>query len=115
MGWSQPKRVSPPINESNPTKTANYQPFITFDGKEFYFTRVQQLMLSNRRPAGGWGEPRRVFPQFPACGHASVTADGRHLYFLAAKDKASLKRQHWTIWHATRQRDGTWDEPQLVD
>ena len=113
--WSKPEKLGPPINEPNPEKTANYQPFISADGKEFYFTSVQQLYKSVRQPDGGWSKPEKVFPQLPASGHGSMTSEGRYLYFLAAKDKASLQREHWTIWYAERKKDGTWGEPKLVD
>jgi len=113
--WTRAKKLGPPINEPNPKTTANHQPFITVDGKEFYFTRIQQLYKSKRQPGGTWSKPVKVFPYLAVSGHASVTADGRHLYFLTAKDKESLKRHHWTIWYSERQEDGSWGKPKLVD
>jgi hypothetical protein len=113
--WTLAKKMGPPINEPNPKKTANYQPFITADGKEFYFTRIQQLYQSNLQPDDAWGTPKKVFPQLPVSGHASVTADGRYLYFLSVKDSDDLKREHWTVWYAERRQDGSWAEPRPVD
>jgi hypothetical protein len=113
--WTRAEKLGPPINEPKPETTANYQPFISSDGKEFYFTRIQQLYMSKRKPDGSWGEPGKVFPHLAVSGHASVTADGRYLYFLTAKDKESLKRQHWTIWYSERQKDGSWGDPKPVD
>ena len=113
--WTKAKRFAEPINQSNPEKTANYQPFITTDGKEFYFTRIQQLYVSQKQPDGTWGKPHKVFAHLPVSGHASVTDDGQYLYFLTAKDKESLKREHWTIWYSERQRDGSWGSPKPVD
>ena len=113
--WKKAERVALPVNESNLKTTANYQPFVTADGKDLYFTRIQQLYRSERRPDGTWGKPTEVFPSLPVSGHASVTADGRYLYFLTVKDKESLKRQHFTIWYAERQKKGTWGEPKPVD
>ena len=114
-GWTKAEKIGLPINETNPEKTANYQPFITADGKEFYFTRVTHIYKSEKQPNGIWGKPVKVFPQLPVSGHASVTADGRYIYFLTTKDKESLKREHWTIWYAERQKDGRWGGPKPVD
>jgi ribosomal protein L24E len=113
--WNKAQRLGPPINQPGNDKTANYQPFITADGKEFYFTRIQQLYRSTRQADGGWGVAEKVFPELPVSGHASVTADGKYLYFITAKDKESLKRQHWTIWYAERQEDGGWGNIRPVD
>ncbi len=113
--WTKAEKLGPPINQPNPETTANYQPFVSYDGKEFYFTRIQQLYMSKKQPDGSWGKPVKVFPRLPVSGHASVTADGRYLYFLTAKDKESLKRQHWTIWYSERRKDGSWGKPKLVD
>ena len=113
--WSKAERLGPPINEPNPEITGNYQPFITADGNEFYFTRIQQLYVSRKQPNGTWGRPVKVFPRLDVSGHASVTADGRYLYFITAKDKESLKRSHWTAWYSERQKDGSWGTPKPVD
>jgi len=113
--WTKPVRMPEPINQPNRFKTANYQPFITADGKEFYFTRIQRLYMSKRKPDGTWDEPTVVFPQLPASGHASVTGDGRYLYILTAADKQSLRREQWSIWYAERETDGGWGEPGPVD
>lgn len=113
--WTKAERMGKPINQSRPEKTANYQPFITADGKEFYFTRIQQLYFSRMQSDGSWAEPVKVLPKLPVSGHASVTDDGKYLYFLTAKDKKSLKREHWTIWYSERNKDGSWGEPKVVD
>jgi len=113
--WSKATRLGEPINQAKPETTANYQPFITADGKEFYFTRIQQLYMSRKQSDGSWGKPVSVFPKLPVSAHASVTDDGKYLYILAAKDKESLKREHWTIWYSERNKDGSWGEPKLVD
>jgi Tol biopolymer transport system component len=113
--WTLAEKVGPPINQSNPEKTANHQPFVAADGKELYFTRIQQLYKSDRQPNGTWAKPIKVFPSLPVSGHASITSDGRYLYFLAVKDKESLKRQNFTIWYAERQENGKWGQPKPVD
>jgi len=71
--------------------------------------------MSKKKPDGSWGKPIKVFPRLPVSGHASVTADGRYLYFLTVKDKKSLKREHWTIWYSERRKDGSWGKPKPVD
>lgn len=113
--WTKANSLREPINQPRPETTANYQPFVTADGKEFYFTRIQQLYVSKKQPNGNWGKPVKVFPKLAVSGHASVTDDNRYLYFLTAKDKESLKRQHWTIWYSERQENGTWGDPKPVD
>ncbi|MHA2282357.1 MAG: hypothetical protein ACXAC5_16055 [Promethearchaeota archaeon] len=113
--WSKAKKMEKPINQGKLKKTANYQPFITADGNEFYFTRIQQLYVSKKKPDGSWGKPKKVFPNLAVSGHASVTDDGRFLYLLTAKDKNSLKRGHFTIWYSERQKNGAWGEPKPVD
>jgi len=113
--WSKAEKLGPPINEPNPEKTANHQPFITADGQEFYFTRITHLYKSQWQPNGSWSKPVRVFRQLKVSGHASVTAGGRYLYFLTATDEESLKRHHWTIWYAERQKDRSWGKPNPVD
>lgn len=113
--WSKAKKMPYPINEPRPEKTANHQPFITAEGKEFYFTRIQQLYKSTKQSGGSWGKPVKVFPELPVSGHASVTADGRYLYFLTVKDKKSLKRQNWSIWYSERKKDGSWGDPMPLD
>lgn len=113
--WIKATRLGEPINQAKPETTANYQPFITSDGNEFYFTRIQQLYLSRRQPDGSWGKPVSVFPNLPVSAHSSVTDDGKYLYILAAKDKESLKREHWTIWYSERKNDGSWGDPKPVD
>lgn len=113
--WGRAERLGLPINERHPETTANHQPFITADGKEFYFTRIQQLYRSIRRADGTWGHPLPVFPDLPVSGHGSVTADGRYLYFLTAKDRESLNRENWTIWYSERTLSGGWSPPQPVD
>ena len=65
--------------------------------------------------AASWGKPARVFPKLLVSGHASVTADGRYLYLLTAKDEADLKRQRWIIVYSERQKDGNWGTPKPVD
>jgi len=112
--WTKAEKVPSPINEFRSSTTANHQPFITADGKEFYFTRIQQLYKSDRGKDGGWGKPTPVFPDLPLSGHASVTADGKYLYFLSAKDTASLRREDWSIFFSVRQKDG-WGRPKPVD
>ncbi len=113
--WTKAEKLGPPINESDPEKTANHQPFITSDGKEFYFTRIQQLYKSVAQPDGTWGKPAKVFPNLLVSGHASVTADGHYLYFLTVKDKESLNRYQWAICYAARQKDGSWGDLKFVD
>lgn len=113
--WTIAEKMPYPINEPRPEKTANHQPFITADGKEFYFTRIQQLYKSTKRTDGRWGKPVKVFPNLPLSGHASVTADGKYLYFLTATDKESLKRENWSIWYSERKNNGNWSDPRSVD
>lgn len=113
--WSKAKRFEEPINQKNPKTTANYQPFITSDGEEFYFTRIQQLYMSSKQSDGKWGKPVKVFPKLPVSAHASVTDDNKYLFFLSTKDKKSLKREHWTIWFSERKEDGSWGKPKIVD
>lgn len=113
--WTKAENLGPPINEPFQGMMANHQPFITADGREFYFTRIQQLYKSDRQPDGTWGEPISVFPNLDVSGHASITADGRYLYFLTAKDTESLERQEWSIVYSERQEDGGWGEPKFVD
>lgn len=111
--WTRAVKLGPPINEPNPETTANHQPFITADGRELYFTRIMNLYKSKRQLDGSWGKPVKVFNR--VSGHASVTADGRYLYFLTAKDGESLKRHNWTIWYTEKQKDGAWGNPKPVD
>ena len=66
--WQKAEKLPPPINQSRPETTANHQPFITADGKEFYFTRIQQLSRSNLKSDGTWG-PRAGVSS--ACGIGS--------------------------------------------
>ncbi|NIM99457.1 MAG: hypothetical protein GTO24_15715 [candidate division Zixibacteria bacterium] len=113
--WTKAKKLGSPVNQPKPETTANYQPFITADGKELYFTRITNLYKSERQPNGAWGKPVKVFPHLAVSGHASVTADGRYLYLLTAEDEESLKRHHWTIWYSERQVDGSWGKPRPVD
>lgn len=113
--WGTARKLGPPINQSPASASANYQPFVTADSGELYFTRIQQLYVSRKSSEGQWQEPAPVFPQLPVSGHASVTSDGRYLYFLTAGDKESLRREHWTIWYAERGRDGNWTQPRPVD
>lgn len=113
--WTKATKLGPPINQPRLGIKSDYQPFITADGKELYFTRIQDLYKSQRQPDGGWGKPVKVFPKLLGSGHASVTDDGRYLYFLTTKDKESFKRHHWTISYSERQKDGSWGEPKPVD
>lgn len=113
--WTMAEKMPRPVNQWWPGRTANLQPFITADGRELYFTRIQQLYRSVKRRDGTWGEPGEVFPGLPVSGHASVTADGRFLYFITVKDKESLERENWTIWYAERRPDGNWGAPKPVD
>jgi hypothetical protein len=112
-GWKQVERLPSPINQSNPKKTANHQPFITVDNKELYFTRIQQIYKSVRQPNGKWAKPVRIFKRIG--GHASVTADGRYLYFVSVKDRESQERHNYTIWYSEKQKDGNWGAPKPVD
>jgi hypothetical protein len=111
--WTKAEKLPPPINERILEKSANHQPFITADGKEFYFTRIQQIYKSVRQPDGKWGRPVRVFDRVG--GHASVTADGRYLYFISFKDREARKRDNFTIWYSERQKDGSWGTPRPID
>lgn len=113
--WTKAEKVPYPINEPDSKKTANHQPFITADGKEFYFTRIQQLYKSEKHSDGSWGKPFCVFPDIPISGHASATADGKYLYFMGAKEKEDIDRSHWILWYSKRQKDGSWGEPIPVD
>jgi hypothetical protein len=113
--WTKARKMPYPINERWSTLTANHQPFITADGNEFYFTRVQQLYMSRKRKDGDWSKPEPVFPDLPVSGHASVTADGKYLYFLTAGDEESLRRESWSIWYSERMRNGRWGKPRPVD
>ena len=111
--WKKAERLPPPINEPNLKKSGNLQPFITADGKEFYFTRIQHIYKSVRQPDGKWGKPVRIFKQL--AGHASVTANGRYLYFVSVKDRESQLRHNYTIWYSEKQKDGNWGSPKPVD
>ncbi len=111
--WTEAEKLGPPINERNWKKSANYQPFITADGKELYFTRIQQTHKSVRQPDGKWGKPVRIFKR--VSGHPSVTADGRYLYFISFKDRESQKRNNLTAWFSEKQKDGSWGTPKPVD
>jgi hypothetical protein len=113
--WTKATKLPSPINQPKLGIKSDYQPFITADGKELYFNRIQELYKSQRQPDGSWSKPVEVFPHLEVSGHASVTADGRYLYLLTAKDKESLKRHHWTISYSERQKDGSWGEPKPVD
>jgi Tol biopolymer transport system component len=111
--WTKSEPLPPPINEKNVERSANHQPFVTADGKELYFTRVVNLYRSFLQADGSWGKPEKIYNRF--AGHASVTADGRWLYFIAFKDKKAKDRHNFTIWYAERQKDGSWGEPVPVD
>ena len=113
--WSKAEKLSQPINQPNAKNKANHQPFITYNGKELYFTRMMQLYVSEKQGDGTWGEPVSVFPNLEGSGHASVTADSRYLYFLTAKNKESLERYEWSFVYSEKQADGSWGEPKLVD
>lgn len=113
--WSPAEKMPPPINQKSPETTANHQPFITADGKEFYFTRIMNLHRSRLKADGTWGTPEPVLRLIPVSGHASVSADNQRLYFLTAADKTALERHCWTIWVADRQKDGTWGNARPVD
>jgi hypothetical protein len=111
--WSQAEKLDPPINELDSQNSANFQAFITADGQEFYFTRIMNLYRSKKQGDGSWGEPEKIFPG--VAGHASVTADGRYLYFIGPKDDQDLQRHHWTVFVSEKQSDGAWGSPQPVD
>ena len=113
--WSRAEKMPLPVNQRNPSQTANHQPFISADGKELYFTRIQQIYKTTRNANGSWSAPVTVFPNLPLSGHASLTADNRFIFFLAVKDKESLERENWSIWYSERKKDGSWGEPKLVD
>jgi len=113
--WGMAQKLPEPINQPNPSQTANHQPFVSADGNEFYFTRITQIYCSVKQPDGSWGEPAPVLPQLQVSGHASLTADGKYLYFLTALTADDLAKQHWSICYAVRQADGTWGDPIPVD
>ena len=113
--WTKAEKLPQPINQLNPKDKANHQPFITYEGKELYFTRMMQLYVSEKQDDGNWGEPISVFPDLDASGHASVTADGKYLYFLTVKDKESFERHEWLLAYSEKQPDGSWGEPRPVD
>ncbi len=113
--WGKAGKMPYPINERNPSRTANHQPFLTADGKDLYFTRIQQIYRSSIQPDGSWSTPAKVFPNLPLSGHASLTADGQYIYFLSVKDQQSMNRENWTIWYCRRRPDGLWRTPTPVD
>lgn len=113
--WTRAEKLPQPVNQLNPKNKANHQPFITYDGKELYFSRMMQLYKSEKQEDGTWGEPISVFPNLEGSGHASVTADGKYLYFLTVKDKESFERHEWLLVYSEKQLDGSWGEPIPVD
>jgi hypothetical protein len=113
--FTRAEKMHYPINEKDPSRTANHQPFLIADGQQLYFTRIQQLYTSRRNSDGAWTTPVKVFPNLPVSGHASVTADGRYLFFLTVKDQQSLDRENWSIWYSEKTKDGTWGNPKPVD
>lgn len=113
--WTMAEKLPQPVNQLNPESKANHQPFITSDGQTLYFTRMWKLHKSDSQSDGTWSEPISVFPDLDVSGHASVTADGRYLYFLTVKDTESFERMELSIVYSERQEDGGWGEPIFID
>ena len=74
--WQEPENL--PIN----TPGDEYQPFLTVDGQELWFTRTYQgspAIFRARRVEDTWGPPELIISQFAA--EPSIDAQG-NLYFI---------------------------------
>ncbi len=114
--WSEPQMLPAPI-----TGEREIQPMIRPDGKTLYFSRVLAdgklaLHVSHKNDGGTWTVPEPLLglrdssPSLMGEGAASMTADGKAIYFARAyliegvipTSPCGLK---WEIYSATRKND----------
>ena len=88
-GYKKLEPLGPPVNVG----VGNMYPYIAPDESYLVFTRRSgqtrdtTLLVSHRRPDGSWGEPRPVDLGM-AAGSATVSPDGRFLFFSGGKPPA---------------------------
>ncbi|MFC2162297.1 hypothetical protein ACFLRF_01330 [Candidatus Altiarchaeota archaeon] len=114
-GWSKAVKLPEPVNQPNAFSKANHQPFMAAGGRTLYFTRMWKLHKSTLLDDGSWSEPEVVLPGLEVSGHASVTADGRRLYYITAKEHEAFIRHEWVVVYSEKREDGSWGEPIYVD
>jgi Tol biopolymer transport system component len=106
-----------PIGELNIDTVAEYQPFLTFDGTELWFSREEAGFARIMRSAagdGGYGKPA-IVPELASSGQdwePTLSADGLTIYFSSTRPGG---RGDFDIWVAKRTtRTGTFGDPKPV-
>ncbi|MBI2568399.1 MAG: hypothetical protein HYV63_15360 [Candidatus Schekmanbacteria bacterium] len=86
-GWAGvPRRAPAPINAAG-MDVSDFQPWLNRTCDELYFTsgRLNQgpaIFHSLRTEDGGWSDPELVISSRTGVGEASLTGDGRQLFFV---------------------------------
>jgi Tol biopolymer transport system component len=106
-----------PITRLNESTVAEFQPFLTFDGTELWFSReISGKARIMRAPVvdGGFGDPS-IVPELMSGGNdwlPTLSADGLTIYFSSTRAGGS---GDYDIWVAKRgSTTGTFGEPRPV-
>ncbi len=112
--WSKPTKLDEPFN----SPYEDGAPFITPDGKEFYFSRcifdktklVEGQIFKSVKSAGIWRDPEllELFGDSILVAHPTLSNDGLTLYFVSDMPGSIGGKD---IWKTTKNDEGTWGKP----
>jgi len=115
----EPELVGPGI-----ISTDGHETFPTIDPSDgsLWFSVYQRsfdrqtIMQAPAKDDGGWQAPVAVtFPGTPGGRAPRFSPDGRRLYFTSPRPVPGYRDGDMNIWVVTRQGDGEWSQPELVD
>lgn len=106
----EPKIFAPGIIS---TSAMEYRCVVAPNGRDIYFTRESQIMVTKKNDDGGWTNPEPApFSGRYIDGESAFSPDGNSLYFCSRRPMPNAKVA-LNMWVVTRQEDG-WSKPRTL-
>jgi len=116
--WSDPEVIKEIDNSFEINHLRGYS--ISFDGKIVFFTTLKSGGIGGydvwmiQRQGNGWSQPQNPGKPLNTSGHeadASLSADGKTIYFTRCEKVNMNSTENCTIYYATKKNSFLWNEP----